>query len=263
MNSHVERAEDAYTYAADGWAGATSQVYQPLADALVRHAPHDLAGRLVLDAGAGTGCGGTALTAAGARVISTDLSEGMLHYQHRSRPPAAVCDICRMALADDSVDDAIVPFVLNHLAEPVAALTEMKRVVRSGGAVLASIYSNASHSEARDRIDQIAVDRGFVAPEWYRLLKASATSIGTAENLAATTQAAGLAAVRVDETAVDTGVVSPTELVDYRLSMAQYTTWVAGLDDAAKAQLWQQALHAAGPVMTPYRPIVLFLTATL
>jgi len=259
-----ERPADAYDRAASGWARATSRVYQPLADALVARSPHPLVGRLVLDAGAGTGCGGVALAATGARVISTDLSEGMLRHDRTRRPPAAVCDIGRMAVADDSVDDAVVPFVLNHLPDPTVALAEMRRVVRPGGAVLASVFSNAGSSPARDRIDEVALGHGFVPPPWYEDLRDTfATSIGTVETLAEIGHRARLAAVDVEEVVVPTGLTDPGELVDYRLSMAQYAGWVAGLDERLRLDLWRQATRAAGDVMTPYSPTVLFLTATV
>jgi len=253
----------AYDRAAAGWAASTSRVYQPLADALVARSPHVLAGRLVLDAGAGTGCGGHRLAMLGAQVVSTDLSEGMLRHDRRNRPPAAVCDICRMALGEDSVDDALVPFVLNHLAEPTAALVEMRRVVRPGGAVLASVFSNASDSPARDRIDEVALDLGFVAPPWYEDLRDGfAVSVGTVASLAAAGERSGLGEVRVEEVVVPTGLTDPAELVDYRLSMAQYAGWVADLDPRRREELWRRATDAAAEVMTPYAPTVLFLAAT-
>lgn len=258
-----ERPADAYDRAAPGWAAATSRVYQPLADALVAQSPHPLAGRLVLDAGAGTGCGGIALDAAGARAVSTDLSEGMLRHDRAGRPPAAVCDICRMALRDDAVDDAVVPFVLNHLAEPAVALAEMRRVVRPGGAVLASVFSNASSSPSRDRIDEVAIGFGFVPPPWYEELRDSfAASIGTVGSVASQAGTAGLSAVRISEDVVPTGLTAPGDLVDYRLSMAQYAGWVAGLDPTRRDELWRLSTAAAAEVMTPYAPTVLFLRAT-
>ena len=70
--------------AADWVGGATGRsgpgsMYEPLARSLVAAAPVPLAGRLVLDLGAGTGVAGRAALAAGARrVVGADLSEGML-----------------------------------------------------------------------------------------------------------------------------------------------------------------------------------------
>ncbi|MFD2093118.1 class I SAM-dependent methyltransferase [Blastococcus deserti] len=103
---------------------------------LVRRAPHPLAGRTVLDAGAGTGLGSAALAAAGARVVALDLSADMLSWQLGARPPAVVGDVTRLPLRDDAVDDVLAAFVLNHLVDPHAGLAELRRVTRPGGALL-------------------------------------------------------------------------------------------------------------------------------
>ena len=175
---------DHYADTAAGWATA-ARVYGPLAVALVRPA-HPLRARLVLDAGAGTGCGSKALAECGARVLATDLSADMLGYRRLERPASVVADITRLPMTSSSVDHAIAPFVLNHLARPERALAELGRVVRPGGAVLASVYANSSGSAARDRIDEVAQAFGFAFPEWYRELKETrAVAIGTAAALAA------------------------------------------------------------------------------
>jgi ubiquinone/menaquinone biosynthesis C-methylase UbiE len=44
-------------------------------------------------------------------------------------------------------------FVLNHLTDPSTGLTELARVTRPGGAVLAAVFSNTSRDPARDKID--------------------------------------------------------------------------------------------------------------
>jgi len=253
---------DHYADAAAGWATAAARVYGPLAVALVRRSPHPLRARLVLDAGAGTGCGSEALAACGAHALATDLSADMLHYRRGERPPSVVADISRLPMTSSSVDDAIAPFVLNHLARPERALAELGRVVRPGGAVLASVYANSSSSAARDRIDEVAQAFGFAFPDWYRELKETlAMAIGTAAALAAVGSAAGLR-VRVEEAAVDVGVHRADELVDYRLSQAQFTSWTASLTDERRRQVERAAVAAVEPVMEPYCPVVLFLVGT-
>jgi SAM-dependent methyltransferase len=260
----VNAAADHYADSAEGWDAAASRVYGPLAVALVARSPHPLAGRLVLDAGAGTGFGSSALAAAGARVVATDLSAGMLLHRSRQRPPSAVADIARLPLAERSVDDAIAPFVLNHLAEPVAALSELGRVVRAGGAVLATVFANSSSSLARDRVDEVAARLGFAVPSWYRELKAThAAAVGTPDALVAVAVAAGLDAPRVEQARVDVGVLRADDLVDYRLSQAQYTPWMATLTADQRSEVRRSAIAAAAPVMQPYRPTVLFLVATV
>ena len=133
--------------------------------------PHCLAGRTVLDAGAGTGAASSALGARRARAIALDLSADMLAWNAAARPPCAVADVRALPLADGSVDDAVAAFVLNHLTDPVSGLAELARVTRPGGAVLAAVFSNDSRSQARDRIDAVAQAAGWQVPDWYTELK--------------------------------------------------------------------------------------------
>ena len=81
-----------------GWATGAAQVYQPLADALVARAPHALAGRLVLDACAGTGCGGTGAGRGRCPSRRNRPFRGHAAPRPARRPPAAVSDVCRLAI---------------------------------------------------------------------------------------------------------------------------------------------------------------------
>ena len=121
---------DHYAKSGKRWALGAELVYGPIAAELVRSSPHPLAGRIVLDAGAGTGAASAALRRRGARPLAVDLSAGMLEWHAASRPPCAVADIRALPLAASSVDDAVAAFVLNHLTDPRAGLAELARVTR-------------------------------------------------------------------------------------------------------------------------------------
>src|SRR5581483_2791892 len=94
----------------------------PVARQLVARSPHPLAGRTVLDIGAGTGVASQALRSVGARPIAVDLSYDMLAYASAARPPSTVADVRALPLADRSVDGAVAAFVLNHLHDPERGL---------------------------------------------------------------------------------------------------------------------------------------------
>lgn len=253
---------DPYSGAAHGWATGAQLVYQPLAAELVRRAPHPLRGRLVLDAGAGTGLGSTELARVGARPVAVDRSLDMLVWQRCTRPPAVVGDVTRLPLRDGGVDDALAAFVLNHLDDPAAGFTELARVTRPGGALLASVYSTASRSAARDRVDEAAHACGFAFPAWYLAMKANVTPLlGDASAMARAAQANGWQVRDVVEQAVDVGVWTAADLVDYRFGQAMYTAWLAGLTPAGQRAVRQAVINEVSPVMQPYRPIVVLLAA--
>ena len=172
---------DRYAGTGGRWAAGATLVYGPIARYIVATSPHSLAGRVVLDVGAGTGVACSALAEQGARPIGVDFSRDMLAWNAAGRPPAAVADICALPLADCTVDDCVAAFVLNHLFEPAAGFTELIRVTRPGGAVLGAVFANTAHNESRDRVDDTARLAGWQIPEWYLDMKAKATPIlGTA-----------------------------------------------------------------------------------
>jgi ubiquinone/menaquinone biosynthesis C-methylase UbiE len=253
---------DHYARSGERWALGAELVYGPIAAELVGSSPHPLAGRVVLDAGAGTGAASAALRRRRARPLAVDLSAGMLAWHAAARPPCAVADIRALPLGSGSVDDAVAAFVLNHLTDPEAGLAELARVTRPAGAVLAAVFGNDSHSDARDRIDAAALAAGWQVPDWYRQMKASATPIlGTAAAMAAAARAAGLTAVHAEERQVDVGVTQPGQLVRYRLSNPIFAHWLDGIG-AQRAQAFaSRAEEAVGSAIAPFQPTVVFLRA--
>jgi SAM-dependent methyltransferase len=253
---------DRYAGAAARWAADAALVYRPLAVALVRRHPEPLAGRVVLDAGAGTGLVGEELARAGARSLAVDLSADMLRWRRAERPPAVAGDVTRLPLADGCVDAAVAAFVLNHLPDPGAGLAELARVTRPGGAVLTAVFANVEDNGPRDAVDAAAARAGFEPPAWYDELRSSwAPRSGTPDALAALARAAGLGVEDVADVAVDVGVRTAEDLVRYRFGQAQFTAWLSAMPPERAAEVRAAAVAAARPVMAPYRPRVLHLVA--
>jgi SAM-dependent methyltransferase len=216
----------------------------------------------VLDAGAGTGLASEALTAVGARPVAVDVSPDMLAWDAARRPPSVAGAVDALPLADAVVDDVVAAFVLNHVSDPGAALAELIRVTRPGGALLGCVYATTNHSAARDRIDDVVRAHGWTAPAWYVHLKsAQAPLLGDAPAMTAAAHAAGLADVDVREYDADLGLDRAPDLVDYRLGQAHVAAWLAEQDDRAREALRAAAVAAVAPVMAPYRPRVVRLVA--
>jgi ubiquinone/menaquinone biosynthesis C-methylase UbiE len=253
---------DHYARSGERWALGAELVYGPIAAELVASSPHPLTGRVVLDAGAGTGAASTELHRRQARILAVDLSAGMLAWRAASRPPCAVADIRALPLGTASVDDAVAAFVLNHLTEPAGGLAELGRVTRPGGALLAAVFGNDSHSDARDRIDAAALAAGWQVPDWYRQMKAAAAPIlGTAAAMAAAARAAGFAAVHAEQRQLDIGVTQPGQLVRYRLSNPIFADWLDVIGPQSAQAFVSRTEEAVGRVMAPFRPAVIFLRA--
>ncbi|MGC1732464.1 MAG: hypothetical protein WA731_07330 [Pseudonocardiaceae bacterium] len=96
-----------------------------------------------------------------------------------------------------------------------------------------SVYSSASRSAVRDRVDATAMVHGFAFPDWYLAMKANVTPLlGSAPAMARIASAAGWMVRDVAERAVDVGLRSAADLVDYRLDQAPYARRLAGLGPA-------------------------------
>jgi ubiquinone/menaquinone biosynthesis C-methylase UbiE len=253
---------DPYARSGRRWAQGAELVYRPIAAELVAMSPHCLAGRIVLDAGAGTGAASAALTARHARTLALDRSADMLAWKAAARPPAAVADIRALPLADHSVDDTVAAFVLNHLTDPGPGLAELARVTRTGGAVLAAVFSTCSHSRARDRIDATARAAGWKVPRWYTELKTAAAPIlGSRAAMASAARQAGLTRIQAQERPVDVGITAPRQLVRYRLGHPIFTGWLDAIGAARASAVAAAAESALGHDMQPYQPVVVFLSA--
>ena len=101
------------------------------------------AGQLILDLAAGTGTSSEPFAEAGAMVIPTDLSLGMLRVGRQRRPELSfvAADALRLPFADASFDAVTISFGLRNVEDPAASLREMRRVTRVGGTLVVCEFS--------------------------------------------------------------------------------------------------------------------------
>ncbi|MFI7454589.1 methyltransferase domain-containing protein [Nonomuraea sp. NPDC049714] len=104
----------------------------------------DVAGRRILDAGCGSGPLSAALRDRGAVVTGVDASAGMLALARRRLGDDAdlrVVDLGdRLPFADGAFDDVVASLVLHYLEDWAPTLAEMRRVLRPGGRLIASVH---------------------------------------------------------------------------------------------------------------------------
>jgi SAM-dependent methyltransferase len=103
----------------------------------------DVAGRRILDAGCGSGPLFAALRDRGAVVTGIDQSAGMLEQARRRLGADADLRVADLAdplpFPDDAFDDVIASLVLHYLEDWGPTLTELRRVLRTGGRLIASV----------------------------------------------------------------------------------------------------------------------------
>ena len=102
------------------------------------------AGSRVLEAGCGVGAQTVTLAknSPGAAILSIDISETSIAQADREITAAGLTnvrfqrgDIFQLPFAPQSFDHVFVCFVLEHLAEPIAALGKLKALLRPGGTI--------------------------------------------------------------------------------------------------------------------------------
>ena len=248
----------AYEAAAGGWADGPERVYAPLARALVLAAPVPVAGRQVLDLGAGTGVAGRAALAAGARrVVSADLAVTMLSRTGPAQHPVAA-DAAALPFRDGAFDLVVAAFCLNHLDRPGGALGEIRRVSH---ALAASVFAPGWTHPAKLAVDEALRPFGYQPPAWYEAMKREGgPAAADPARLGDQAAGAGYADVRVATITVRTGVDGAGQLASWRLGLAHVAPFLRSLDPARQAAV-RQAAERAVAGMAPLTVPMLVLTA--
>ncbi|MFF3209168.1 class I SAM-dependent methyltransferase [Streptomyces sp. NPDC002886] len=103
----------------------------------------DVSGRRILDAGCGSGPLTAALRDRGAVVTGLDSSAGMLALARRRLGDDAALHLVdlreRLPFADGAFDDVVASLVLHYLEDWGPTLAELRRVLRPGGRLIASV----------------------------------------------------------------------------------------------------------------------------
>lgn len=252
----------AYEGVADAWAAGPAQLYARLADAIAAEYPLPLAGQRVLDVGAGTGVMSVALQARGARTVGVDIAADMVAHMHARGFEAVTGDLLALPFDGGSFDGAVAAFSISHVDDPTAALAEARRVVRSGGVVMAGVFAEAAPNPAKDVVDAVASAYGFEPPEWYVYLKTQVEPLtATPDKLSGCAERAGLIDISVVDREVDSEVREPAAIVASRLGKAHLAPFVAGLPAERRERLLADALAAATANPQPLTGVVLILSS--
>jgi demethylmenaquinone methyltransferase / 2-methoxy-6-polyprenyl-1,4-benzoquinol methylase len=191
-------------------------------------------GERVLDLAAGTGTSTLTFTATGADAVACDFSLGMLragrtrsaradgppaardYGGHRSghaggsrgvAPPGQLSfvggDALRLPFRDEAFDVVTISFGLRNVADPGAALAEMRRVTRPGGRLVVCEFSTITIAPVDMLYRRYLINvlpaiarRTARSPEAYEYLAESIVDWPTQRDLASMIESAGWSAVR-------------------------------------------------------------------
>lgn len=109
-------------------------------------------GETVLDLAAGTGSSSRPFADAGALVVPTDLSLGMVTEGKRRQPDLGFvnADALSLPFADDTFDAVTISYGLRNVEDTAAALAEMRRVTRPGGRLVVLEFSTPTWRPFRE-----------------------------------------------------------------------------------------------------------------
>jgi ubiquinone/menaquinone biosynthesis C-methylase UbiE len=246
-----------------------------LAETVVEACPVPLPGRLVLDLGAGTGAATRALLRSGADVVAVDNAVGMLLASETSgagpgtggtgsgRVPGAAGDALALPFRSAGFGAVVASFCLNHLADPAVGLAEAARVTAPGGAVMASAYAEDDDHPVKAAVEQAVTEAGWTPAPWYQRLKVDAMPrLATPQRMAeVAASVAALVEVRAARHEIAFPDLGPSELVAWRLGMAQLAPFFDSLSPPEQAAVSEAALDRLGPEPPPLVRRILVLTA--
>lgn len=158
----------------DAHAGQWDQMHQDfysteVIDALAEHSTLGPAAH-VIDVGTGTGFIAGGLASRTGRVTGTDSSPGMLAQARANLNDLGIGNVTlleapveHLPLPDGCAGAAVANMVAHHVPDPAVMITEMARVVRSGGSV--AITDCAAHDHEWMRTEQADLWLGFTTEQ--------------------------------------------------------------------------------------------------
>jgi len=157
------------------WGGRAARYYDSisyldntkLAGALLRHLENDNDG-IILDCGTGTGSVASMLARSGCRrVIGIDINRDMLAVAQDKLAKTSVVflrgDVLNLPIASESLDAVVSKWILWVMPSPEKAVTEMVRVTKPGGRVIAiesDIHRNKEKKPLPQQIISMPLRKG-------------------------------------------------------------------------------------------------------
>ena len=104
-------------------------------------------GQRILDLAAGTGTSSAVLAEAGAYVVPSDISLGMLRQGRLQQPHLdfVAGDALALPFADDTFDAVTISYGLRNVERTLDALIEMRRVTKPGGRLVIAEFSTPTN----------------------------------------------------------------------------------------------------------------------
>jgi len=253
-----------YSEKADAYREHWSPVIGPMAMPLLEHLPLPTSA-WILDVGAGTGAHLELLAgqAPKARIVGVDRAHGMLRLARHTRGLLAAMDAEALALRPGRLDVATLIFMLFHVPDPVAALVEVRRVLRHGGTIGVVSWGRDEGMPGlaiwKEELDALGA-----APDPRNPVVMQQERMNTPGKLSALLQQAGFVGER-SWTQVFESPWTIDQIVETQLGCGLTARRIGSLStrDAIECEARvRRRLGELGPDAFIYRPEILFATAS-
>lgn len=213
-------------------------LFEPYADDLAKRIP-PRDGLSVLEVACGTGIVTAKLRAylpASARLIATDLNEGMLKFGEAKRGAPGIewqiADMMALQFADESFDCVVCQFGMMFVPDKTAAMRELRRVLKPGGRLLFNVWD----SLAANGFSRIANDviKHWTQPEPVRFYEAAPFAFSDEAQMRAWLNEAAFS--EIEMTPVELECVSPSAS-DAAIGLVQGTPVVVAVKERDRAQV--------------------------
>lgn len=184
-----------------------------------------------------TACGTGIVTArlrehlpSGARLVATDLNEGMINSAQAKRNAAGVewqvADMLALPFADGTFDFVVCQFGVMFVPDKIAAMRETLRVLKPGGTFLFNVWDNLAAND-QSRVANATIV-SLTEPEPVRFFETTPFGWSNAEQMRGFVEAGGFRDIKV--TPVEFDCVSPTAM-DAAKGLVQGTPVVVAVKD--------------------------------
>jgi SAM-dependent methyltransferase len=258
LEEYRRTSYDAWQAMAPGWECWREQLDEELSPVrkwlITELAPRPGDTVLELSAGPGdTGFAAAALVGEHGRLISTDFSPDMVEVARRRGAELRlhnveyrVIDAERIELETDSVDGVLCRFGYMLMADPAAALSETRRVLRPGGRVSLAVWASPERNPWASIGGRFLVERGHMPPPEPD--SPGIFAMASAQRTRALVEGAGFTAVRTEEVPVRWSFRGLDEYERWVMEVAgAFALVVRGLPEDERAALRSQLKEAFAP----------------
>ena len=172
-----------------------------------------------------------------------------------------VGDLLSLPFSDGSFDVAVAAFSLNHVSNGARGLRELARVTRPGGGFVAAAYADDDTHPVKAATEATLGARGWQPEQWYVEMRTNAAPAFGSVAATRTVAAAAGQDADVRKLRVPFPNLGVSELVEWRLGMAQHATFLRDCSEDQRREIVDEIVERMGDCPPLVRSMILLRAA--